>query len=118
MQMIVKRHLRSLLAIPLLAFATPTIAQLDRCLDAHGGLAKWRSFAGVEYDLTWKSAKDKQADHQLFDLQSRSGLITSDKYTLGKSGGEVWVKPTPLGPSRYRGSGRPLPRCVWNCRRR
>jgi hypothetical protein len=90
---IVKRHPGSLFAISLLAFATPAIAQLDRCLDAHGGLAKWRGFAGVEYDLTWKSAKDKQADHQLFDLQSRSGLITSDKYTLGKSGGEVWVKP-------------------------
>ncbi len=93
MQTIVKHHLRSLLAISLLAFTSPAFAQLDRCFDAHGGLAKWRSFAGVEYDLMLKSAKDELTDHQVFDLQSRSGLIASDKYTLGKSGGEVWVKP-------------------------
>ena len=83
----------SLPGVLLLVLATPAFAQLDRCLDAHGGLAKWRGFAGVEYDLTWKSAKGVRTDHQLFDLQTRSGLITSDKYTLGSSGGEVWVKP-------------------------
>jgi hypothetical protein len=93
MQIIMKCHLGSLLAISLVASSTSAFAQLDRCLDAHGGLAKWRSFAGVEFDLTWKSAKEALTDHQLFDLQSRSGLITSDKYTLGNNGGEVWIKP-------------------------
>lgn len=83
----------SLPGVLLLVLATPAFAQLDRCLDAQGGLAKWRGFAGVEYDLTWKSAKGVRTDHQLFDLQTRSGLITSDKYTLGSSGGEVWVNP-------------------------
>ncbi len=84
----------SLLIISLLALATPAFAQLDRTLAAHGGLDKWRSFGGVEYDVIWKSSKkgDKQ-EHQLFDLQSRSGLITSDAYSLGSSNGEVWIKP-------------------------
>jgi Family of unknown function (DUF6503) len=87
------RHLLRLFALSLATFVTPAFGQLDRCLEAHGGLAKWRGFAGVEYDLAWKSAKEDQKDHQLFDLRDRSGLITSDKYTLGSSGGEVWVKP-------------------------
>ncbi|CAN5573547.1 hypothetical protein BH18VER2_BH18VER2_15300 [soil metagenome] len=82
-----------LVAASLLLLAQPAPAQLERALEAHGGLAKWRSFAGVEYDLTWKSAKRTLADHQLFDLQSRAGLITSEKYTLGTSGGKVWIKP-------------------------
>lgn len=81
------------LALSLVAFGTPAFAQLDRCLEAHGGLAQWRSFAGVEYNSAWKSAKGEKKDHQLFDLQSRSGLITADNYTLGSSAGEVWVKP-------------------------
>ena len=69
------------------------MAQLDRCLDAQGGLAKWRSFGGVQYDLTWKSARGEHKDHQLFDLRTRAGLITSEKYTLGSNGKEVWIKP-------------------------
>ncbi len=32
-------------------------------------------------------------DHQLFDLQTRDGLITSSAYTLGANHGEVWIKP-------------------------
>ena len=81
------------LAAALLVLATPAFAQLDRCLEAHGGLTKWRSYAGVEYDLTWKSAKGEKKDHQLFDLHNRTGLITSEKYTLGSDGHEVWIKP-------------------------
>jgi len=88
-----KIPLRRLLPLVLFALTAPAFGQLERSLAAHGGLEKWRSFAGVEYDLVWKSAKEEQKDHQLFDLRNRSGLITSDKYTLGSSGGEVWVKP-------------------------
>ncbi len=82
-----------LVTVSLVALATPAPAQLDRVLEGHGGLAKWRGLAGVEYDLTWKSAKRTLTDHQLFDLQSRAGLITSAKYTLGTDGREVWIKP-------------------------
>ncbi len=82
-----------LLIIPLVALAASAFAQLERSFEAHGGLVKWRSFAALEFDLTWTSAKGERRDHQFFDLRSRAGLITSDTYTLGSSGGEVWVKP-------------------------
>ncbi len=82
-----------LLLASFVALASPASGQLGRSLDAHGGLEKWRAFAGVEYDLTWKSAKGERHDHQLFNLHDRSGLITSDKYTLGSEQGEVWIKP-------------------------
>lgn len=82
-----------LIFVSLLSLAEPSLAQLDRSLEAHGGLQKWRSFAGVEYDLNGRFGKEPQKDHQLFDLRTRSGLITSEKYTLGSNGGEVWIKP-------------------------
>lgn len=75
------------------AVSTSGFAQLERCLEAHGGLEKWREYAGLEYDLTWSSAKGEKKDHQIFNLRTRDGLITSDKYTLGHSRGEVWIKP-------------------------
>jgi hypothetical protein len=90
-----KKQIPFALVAGLIALATPAFAQLDRCLEAHGGLGKWHSFAGVEYDLIWKSAKTEKKDHQLFNLQTREGLITSDKYTLGRSQGAVWIKPGP-----------------------
>ncbi len=100
-----QRRIAALSLVGLIALAMPVSAQLDRCLEAHGGLTKWRSFGGLEYDLSWKTAGGEKKDHQLFNLQTRDGLITSDKYTLGKSGGEVWVKPglTALGgtPPRF-----------------
>ncbi len=74
-------------------FASSTFAQLDAAFQAHGGLAKWQSYGSVQFDQTWTSAKGVKKDHQLFDLHSREGLITSDAYTLGSSHGEVWVKP-------------------------
>ncbi len=77
----------------LLALASPAFAQLQPCLEAHGGLAKWQSFGGLEFDLTWQNAKGAKHDHELFDLHSRDGLITSEKYTLGRDGGTVWIKP-------------------------
>jgi hypothetical protein len=68
-------------------------AQLDPAIAAQGGLAKWQSYGGVEFDLKWSSAKGVKQDHQLFDLHSREGLITGANYSLGASQGEVWVKP-------------------------
>ncbi len=77
----------------LLLLSASAFAQLDRSVEAHGGLAKWESFASVEFDQTWTSKKGVKKDHQLFDLRSRDGLITSDAYTLGATNGEVWIKP-------------------------
>ncbi len=70
-------------------------AQLDRSIDAHGGRAKWDGYGSVEFDQTWTSAKGTKKDHQLFNLRTRDGLITSGGYTLGASKGEVWIKPNP-----------------------
>ncbi len=88
------RH-RTLACLWFLSFlaGSSAFAQLDRAFEAHGGLSKWKSFASVEFDQTWTSAKGVKKDQQLFDLRSRDGLITSDSYTLGASKGEVWIKP-------------------------
>jgi len=76
-----------------MAFASAAFAAsaLDPCLEAHGGLAKWRGYGGVEYDLT--STREKRKDHQLFDLSERAGIITGKGYTIGTNGKEVWAKP-------------------------
>jgi hypothetical protein len=79
--------------IAALAVAAPADAQLDRCLEAHGGLAKWRRCGGVEFDLDYKSPREQRKEHQLFDLWQRTGLITARDYTLGNDGKEVWIKP-------------------------
>ena len=73
--------------------ASSAAAQLEPALKAHGGLDKWRSYGGVEFDQTWTSKKGVKKDHQVFDLRSRDGVITSDNYALGASGGAVWIKP-------------------------
>jgi hypothetical protein len=82
-----------LCAVGILSLATPCFGQLERCLDAHGENARWRSFGSVEYDLTWENAKGARKDHQLFNLRTRDGLITSPAYTLGSAKGEVWITP-------------------------
>ena len=84
--------LSRLLLLPLLA-ASSTFAQIEPSIEAHGGVAKWKSYRSLEFDQTWTSARGVKKDHQLFDLHSRNGVITSDKYTLGASNGEVWIKP-------------------------
>lgn len=75
------------------ALTAPCFAQLERCFEAHGGIANWRRFGAVEYDLSWAGPKGVKKDHQFFNLRTRAGLIAADKYTLGTSQGEVWVKP-------------------------
>jgi hypothetical protein len=75
------------------SFAATCFGQLEHCIERHGGLPRWRSFDSVEFDLTWENAKGARKDHQLFNLRTRDGLITSAEYTLGSSKGEVWIKP-------------------------
>lgn len=77
----------------LLALSATSFAQLDRAFEAHGGLAKWKSYGSVEFDLSWSSSKGTKQDHQLFNLRSREGLITGANYSLGTRKGEVWIKP-------------------------
>lgn len=80
-------------AILFFALTGPCFAQLEHCFEAHGGVAKWQSFGTVEYDFSWEGPKGAKKDHQLFNLRTRAGLITAEKYTLGDSKGEVWIKP-------------------------
>src|SRR5688572_2370204 len=77
----------------ILAFAPDSFGQLERSVDAHGGLARWQSFGSVEYDLTWENVKGARKDHQLFNLRTRDGVITSAAYTLVSAKGEVWIAP-------------------------
>ncbi|MBA3651142.1 MAG: hypothetical protein H0W66_06620 [Chthoniobacterales bacterium] len=91
------RSTRTFLCISaaLFALSATSFAQLDRALEAHGGVAKWKSYGSVEFDLSWDSPKGTKKDHQLFNLRSREGLITGENYSLGASNGEVWIKPDP-----------------------
>jgi hypothetical protein len=79
--------------VGILALAPTCLGQLERSVDAHGGLARWQSFGSVEYDFTWENAKGARKDHQMFNLRTRDGVITSAAYTLGSSKGEVWIAP-------------------------
>ena len=85
----------SLIAALAVSASPLALGQIDRAVEAHGGLAKWQSFRGVEYDLSYERPTGTKRDHQLFDLRSREGLITADNYTLGAAKGEVWIKPGP-----------------------
>lgn len=76
-------------------FGAAALAQLEPTYEAHGGLAKWKSQGSVEFDLSWAGAKGTKKDHQLFDLRSREGLITGERYSLGARQGEVWIRPNP-----------------------
>lgn len=76
-----------------LSLATACFGQLDRCLEAHGGVAKWHSFGSVAYNSAWEGGKGVRKDHQVFNLRSRDGLIVSENYALGSSKGEVWIRP-------------------------
>ncbi len=86
---------RSILITSTLLFAlgVSAFAQLERCFEAHGGLTKCKSYGMVAFDLAWTSVKGSKQDHELFNLRSREGLITSASYTLGSREGEVWIKP-------------------------
>lgn len=63
---------------------------LDPLLEAHGGLNTWKQYQQVEYDLF---VNGNLVDHQLIDLKTRKVLITSEQYTIGFDGQEVWITP-------------------------
>ena len=69
--------LRYAVSFLVLLLAASAPAQLEKAFDAHGGVAKWRSYGTVEFDLAWTVGGSVQKDHHLFDLRSRDGLITS-----------------------------------------
>ena len=67
------------------------IPELKACLEAHGGLAAWRDFGGLEYNRLSSSGA---GDYSIIDLFSRKDLVRNDTaYTVGFDGENVWVTP-------------------------
>jgi len=70
------------------------LAQLEGAYDAHGGLDTYKKQGTLEYDQSMElGGAINLSDHQLFDLNSRNVLITSDSYTIGFDGKEAWITP-------------------------
>lgn len=76
-----------------LTLAGDAFGQLEATYDAHGGLALWRSYRTVEYDMVWESPRRVLKDQQTFDLKTRNGLIRGENYLLGADGKDVWIRP-------------------------
>ena len=93
MHLDMKLLLRGAISLFLVALATPAFAQLGRTLDAHGGLEKWRAFAGVEYDLTWKTAGSER--HEFFrrtEPHSPVAYLADKAASWGEMPLHVWLK--------------------------
>lgn len=67
------------------------IPELKACLEAHGGLKKWRSFGSLEYD---RATAKGGGDHSIIDLRNRKDLVKNDTaYTVGFDGTDAWITP-------------------------
>ncbi len=64
-------------------------ALLEKCIAAHGGLAKWKSFEGLEYNL---DDNGKQV-YQLTHLKDRRAYLKSKTYEVGFDGKVAWALP-------------------------
>ncbi len=62
---------------------------LNKGFTAHGGIDKWDSFNTLKFDVV----RDGGSEKQLVDLKSRKVRITTNDYTLGFDGQDVWVTP-------------------------
>ena len=62
---------------------------LEKCLSAHGGIDKWNSFEGLEYNLV---DNGKQV-YQLTQLKDRRAYLKSKKYEVGFNGEVAWSVP-------------------------
>ncbi len=58
-------------------------------LQAHGGLALWRSFGSLSFDVV---KKDKR-EHQIIDLNTRKVYIENEKFKVGFDGEMAWISP-------------------------
>lgn len=62
---------------------------LEKCIAAHGGLAQWRAFEGLEYNL---DDNGKQV-YQLTHLKDRRAYLKSKDYQVGFDGKVAWAVP-------------------------
>ena len=83
---------------------------LGEVLEAHGGLAKYRQFGGMKYEMVGfplTPAVSKPSTSTV-DLVSRNNRIESEAYTIGFDGKQAWSKPGPdaVGlPARFYSLG-------------
>lgn len=71
---------------------TQYLELMNKFLNAHGGLDKWRSYGTLEYDLKGTLGRNKE-EHHLIDLYSRKVLIQNDSFNIGMNGKQVWITP-------------------------
>ena len=103
------KGLISVLGIMLLmivSFNASSADELEDSIQAHGGLDTFRSYGTLQYDLTMNLGdRLSLSDTQLFDLNSRNALITSEDYKIGFDGNEAWITPgmeaMPIPPRFY-----------------
>lgn len=62
---------------------------LEKCLIAHGGLERWNSFKGLEYQLNDNGKKV----YQITQLKDRRAYLKSKNYEVGFDGEVAWAKP-------------------------
>ena len=60
---------------------------LEDVFDAHGTIDNWKSMKMLKFGI----AKQNGDEFHVIDLESRKTLITSDSYTIGYDGKDVWV---------------------------
>jgi len=62
---------------------------LDKCLLAHGGLDRWKSYEGLEYQL---NSNGKEV-YQITQLKDRRAYLKSKSYEVGFDGKVAWALP-------------------------
>lgn len=67
--------------------SNPLLAQT---IETHGGLAAWKSFGTMEFDLVSASGDNRSEVHSLLNLHSRHERITGSNYELGYDGKDYW----------------------------
>lgn len=69
-------------------------AQLEEAYDTHGGLENFKNYGTLQYDQQMEiKGIVNVSDNQLFDLNSRKALITSENYKVGFDATEAWITP-------------------------
>ena len=65
--------------------------KLEMALEAHGGLDRWQSYQGLEYDLEVQTGEGAtKLEHSVVDLQHRYERIMYPTYEMGYDGEEYW----------------------------
>ncbi|SIQ81139.1 DUF6503 family protein [Maribacter ulvicola] len=61
--------------------------ELNKVFEAHGGIKAWKSYKTLKFEMPNKEFNEIQT----IDLQKRLDKISTDAYTLGYDGSDVWL---------------------------